>query len=347
MPIPRITVASVVALSLLFVGWPQTSTAQGPMDRGLAIEALKHTDYGLRFLRDRQAGDGSWSGSVHVTALALHAFLRSYQGYNEADGAFITRPVGYLLNHARDDGSIGHDPAHRVRDTAAAVLALHATGNPDYAPIVARAQAYLTGMQLDEDDGVGRDDPRYGGIADGVAAAPDVLTLYQALAALHDTGLAPVHPVWARARVFLERSQDAGSGAFASSPAAATAQGADPDPLPTRAGFAALLYAGADRDDPHVSAAWRWIGSRGGAGETAPGDRPFLFYDTAVAGMLGYGQPLVTGLDGAERNWRDDLTGALLDRYDPNGSWGDDPDTADLSTALAVRTLNRVLHSLR
>jgi hypothetical protein len=74
------SITRIPVLSLLLAAWPPLAPAQAPMDRGLAIQALKHTDYGLRFLRERQADDGSWSESVQVTALALYAFLRSYQG---------------------------------------------------------------------------------------------------------------------------------------------------------------------------------------------------------------------------------------------------------------------------
>ena len=44
--------------------------------------------------------------SVGITALALRALLESPEHYAESDGAFITRPVAYLLANAKSDGSI-------------------------------------------------------------------------------------------------------------------------------------------------------------------------------------------------------------------------------------------------
>ena len=49
------------------------------MDPGLHSKAKRATDEGLRYLREQQAEDGSWSESVGVTALALRAFLESHR----------------------------------------------------------------------------------------------------------------------------------------------------------------------------------------------------------------------------------------------------------------------------
>ncbi len=55
-------------------------------------------DAGLHYLRGQQATDGSVARSVGITALSLRAFLESHRGYNESDGAFITRQVDFLLS---------------------------------------------------------------------------------------------------------------------------------------------------------------------------------------------------------------------------------------------------------
>jgi hypothetical protein len=128
-------------------------------------------------------------------------------------------------------------------------------------------------MQRDEDENITPDDPDYGGIPDTPAAAPDLLTLYRALAALAATGDHAASTVCSKARVFIDRCQ-----------ASATESAA------------------------------------------------------AVAGF---------GTDGVAHNWRDDLVRVLLARYNANGSWGSAQDDANLATAHAVRTLNRIVHSLR
>ena len=82
-------------LSLLFI-FSLTSTAYAAdanMDPDLKSKAKRATDNGLHYLREHQAEDGSWSGSVGITALALRAYLQSHRHYTEEDGPFITRPI--------------------------------------------------------------------------------------------------------------------------------------------------------------------------------------------------------------------------------------------------------------
>ena len=80
--------------------------AADQMDPALKEKARRSIDAGLHYLRGQQADDGSLSGSVGITALALRAFLESHRGYNEADGPFVTRQVEFLLSKVNDDGSI-------------------------------------------------------------------------------------------------------------------------------------------------------------------------------------------------------------------------------------------------
>ena len=82
-----------------------------------------------------------------MTALALRAFLESYRGYDESDGAFITRPIAFLLAHVNEDGSISESNQNRAYNTAVSLTALAATGNPRYADVIAGGQAYLKSLR--------------------------------------------------------------------------------------------------------------------------------------------------------------------------------------------------------
>ena len=87
----------------LIVAWGLaiSASAEELMAHKLRRQAHEAIDQGLHYLRTQEAENGSWSGSVGVTGLALRAFLESPRGYNEADGAFITRPVNFILSNVQ------------------------------------------------------------------------------------------------------------------------------------------------------------------------------------------------------------------------------------------------------
>lgn len=336
----------------LVTALPLTAPAQPIVDRALAIEAFKHSDYGLRFLRSRQAQDGSWSGSVTVTALALRAFLESYQGYNEADGAFITRPVAFLLARAREDGSIGAPGEDPVDSTAAAVIALRATGNPAHGLVIANALRFLEGTQIDEDDGVSRAAPTYGAIAAEGGGAPALSRQTGAIEALHRGGLDAASPTWEKALHYVGRLQaEAAADGRADGGGYAPRPGASPRPGSTYTGLAALLLGGAGKDDPRVQAAWGWIRTNYALDFEGMDDVERLRgLATFAKAMRATGESLVQGTDGTSHNWRNDLITKVLALYNPDGSWGAQqaPEAQrDLATAWAVIALDQMVQSLR
>lgn len=135
--------AKLSAICLFLVCTGMAAQAEEQMDAELKNKAGRAVDAGLHYLRQEQADDGSWSNSVGITALALRGFLESHRGYNEGDGAFITRPVTFILNHVNEDGSISETNQNRNYNTAVAIVALQATGNPAYQDIIRGAQDFL------------------------------------------------------------------------------------------------------------------------------------------------------------------------------------------------------------
>ena len=98
-----------IAFAIVFVlgmgGFSQSFmavAAETDIDPVLKSKAKRATDRGLHYLRLSQFENGSWSNSVGITALALRAFLESYRGYSETDGAFITRPIQFILDNVKD-----------------------------------------------------------------------------------------------------------------------------------------------------------------------------------------------------------------------------------------------------
>lgn len=341
---------------------PSLGLAAPAMDPALKKKAQRATDRGLHYLREHQQQDGSWSDSVGVTALALRAFLGSHRGYNEGDGAFITKPVAYILYHINRDGSISEAAQNRNYNTAVSITALQATGNAKYAETIRNGQNFLKGLQIDEQEGYDKTHKYYGGIGYGGDERPDLSNQYMALEALKATALDPNDPVWEKALVFVSRSQNrsesndqefAGNdGGFTYMPGYSPHGGAGSYGSMTHAGLISLLYAGADKSDPRVKAAYDWIRSHYTL-EDNPGAKNkqglFYYYNAFAKSMYAYGDADITDSKGVKHNWRDDLARKLLSLQDKDGSWVNkeshrwwegDP---NLATAWSVIALNLVI----
>ncbi len=182
--------------------------AADQMDPALKEKARRSIDAGLHYLRGQQAENGSLSGSVGITALALRGFLESHRGYNEGDGPFVTRPVEFLLSKVNDDGSISESLQNRSYNTAVSLVALAATKNPKYQAAIANGQKFLTGHQIDESEGYKQDHRYYGGVGYGGDERPDLSNLYLAIEGLKASATDPKDPVWQKALVFVNRSQN-------------------------------------------------------------------------------------------------------------------------------------------
>ncbi|MCP5417603.1 MAG: terpene cyclase/mutase family protein [Chromatiaceae bacterium] len=340
-----------------------TAAAATPeMDADLSNKAARATDNGLRFLREQQAEDGSWSKSVGITALALRAFLESRRHYNEDDGPFITRPVKFILEHVKEDGSIADAISNRNYTTAVAITALQATGNPAYRSVIENAQKFLAKLQLDEEEGYPSDHKYYGGIGYGGDERPDLSNLYMAVEALHTTSMERADPLWKKALVFISRSQNnsetndlawAGNdGGFAYMPGYSPHGGAVSYGGMTHAGLLSLLFAGVDKEDPRVKAAHDWIRANYTLDEN-PGAKGkqglFYYYNVFAKSMYAFGEPLITDSNGATHNWRNDLAAKLIDLQAVDGSWVNEESQRwwegdkNLVTAWSVIAINHLL----
>jgi squalene-hopene/tetraprenyl-beta-curcumene cyclase len=332
------------------------------MDPVLREKAGRAADAGLHYLRLGQAEDGSWSNSVGITALALRGFLESHRGYNETDGAFITRPVKFILDHVNDDGSISETNQNRSYNTAVAVVALQATGNPAYQEVIANAQNFLRDLQIDAGEGYEPDHRYYGGIGYGGDERPDLSNQYLALEALSKSGLAEDDPVWDKALLFISRSQNrsesndqewAGNdGGFIYAPGFSPHGNTESYGGMTHAGLISLLFAGADKTDPRVQGAYDWIRGNYTLDENpgSPNAQGLFFYYNAFAkSMSAFGEPIVTDTNGVEHNWRNDLASKLISIQRDDGSWVNDVSprwwegNPDLCTSRAVIALNQAL----
>ncbi|MDA1302647.1 MAG: terpene cyclase/mutase family protein [Proteobacteria bacterium] len=334
------------------------------MDPALREKAGRAVDAGLHYLRLQQTEQGDYSNSVGITALALRGFLESHRGYNEGDGAFITRPVNFILNHVNDDGSISETNQNRSYNTAVAVVALAATNNPAYDEIIRNAQNFLKGLQVDTDEGYSSDHKYYGGIGYGSDERPDMSNAYLALEALAKSKVARDDPVWEKALYFMTRSQNnsetnnqewAGTdGGFIYAPGFSPHGVLDSYGGMTHAGLITLLFAGVDKMDPRVQAAYDWIRDNYTLEENpgAPDKQGlFFYYNVFAKSMLAFGEPTVTDTSGVSHNWRNDIAAKLISLQLEDGSWvnQDSPrwweGNPHLCTARAVIALDQALRT--
>lgn len=352
------------ALLLLVFAVFNVQAQDAAMDPELREKARRAVDAGLHYLRGKQADDGSWSNSVGITALGLRAFLQSHRGYGEHDGAFITRPIAFLLEHVNEDGSISETNQNRNYNTGVSLTALAATKNPKYGDVIKGAQRYLFGLQIDEEEGYESDHAYYGGIGYGGDERPDLSNIHMALEGLRSSAADPDDPVWDKALLFVSRSQNrsesndqewaANDGGFTYMPGYSPHKGTASYGGMTSAGLLSLLFAGADKDDPRVQAAYDWIRDNytleENPGATDGVQGLYYYYNVFAKSMKAYGASTVTDTDGAEHNWREDIARKLLSLQNEDGSWVN-PDSPrwwegnpDLVTAWSIIALNSALN---
>jgi squalene-hopene/tetraprenyl-beta-curcumene cyclase len=339
--------------------------AAGAMDPELQRRTRRAIAMGLHYLRGQQAPDGSMLNSVGITALALRGFLESPEKYNESDGAFITRQVEYIMSKVQPDGSISATLQATAYNTAVALNALAATKNPKYAPVIAAGQKFLVHHQVDEEEGYKPDHPFYGGIGYGGGERPDLSNVYIVLEGLKGSSMDPKDPVWQKALTFVNRTQNrsesndqkwaANDGGFAYRPGSNPPEyenGTSSYGGMTAAGLLSLLFAGVDKNDPRIQAAYKWMTANYTL-DVNPGTNKkhglFYFYNAFAKVMLAYGADTFTDGKGQQHNWRNELAQKLLSLQAQDGSWANRESNAwwedrpQLVTAWSVIALEQAL----
>ncbi len=312
--------------------------AEDNMDPALRGAARHAIDAGLMYLRSQQGPDGAVAKSVGFTALSLRAFLESPRGYNEGDGPFITKQVDFLLANAHPDGSIAESMGDSGYKTAVAIAALAATKNPKYDAVIDKGRKFLTLHQVDESEGYTKEHRYYGGFGYGGDQRPDLSNTYIALEGLKAASLDPKDPAWQKALLFVSRSQNrsesndqkwAGNdGGFV------YRTGTDPEQFEigdsasygsmTAAGLLSLLYAGLDKKDPRIQAAYQWLRNDYTLDVNPGTDKKhtlFYFYNAYAKVMRAMGDDTFVDSKGQTHNWRNELTRKLLTLQGPDGSW--------------------------
>jgi squalene-hopene/tetraprenyl-beta-curcumene cyclase len=336
-----------LALTLAFVAvfttcsWAaaQEATTQAPPQTTELVAS------GISFLRNSQDDNGSFSAHAGpgITAICTAALLRS--GLPTNDPA-VAAGLEYLLKHVQDDGGIyAEGSRYRNYETSLTVLALtEANNDGKYDDVIKAADAYLKGIQWDEEEGHGRDSLSYGGGGYGSHSRPDLSNTSFLIDALVAAGNGPDDPAIQKALVFVSRTQNLeskynatpfaakiGDGGFYYTPAAGgTSQAGTTDNgglrsygSMTYAGLKSMIYAGVDKDDPRVQAAYEWIANHftldenpgmGAAGQ-------YYYYHTFAKALNAIGNETIVGDDGTRHDWSGELVAKLAELQNADGSW--------------------------
>ncbi|MBN2243765.1 MAG: terpene cyclase/mutase family protein [Acidobacteria bacterium] len=345
----------LVVLCASQAAFPQQTAAQRiphQLQKGIAAGMQRGVDY----LLANQKEDGSWENHVGITALAATAINQMPGDNPQKQGPAVKKALEYIIGHAKPDGGIYGESVQNY-STAVSVMALVASGNPEYKTLIENAQKYMVGIQITGDP----NDKTFGGIGYSSKSRPDLPNLTYALEALKTSGLSEDNPVWKRAVQFVQRTQNRtesndqeyslNDGGFTYMPGMGW-QTAEPRSYGsmTYAGILSYSYADIKKGDPRVEAAMDWI-RKNYTLEQNPniGQKAVYYYYMVFAKALkAYGEPFITDGKGRRHNWREELCAKLLELQYPDGYWvNTDPaewqDNKVLVTAFTLIALENAL----
>jgi squalene-hopene/tetraprenyl-beta-curcumene cyclase len=355
----RLLLAGVVALAGCSEA-PKAGKTPPPAAAGSADAYKAAAAKAVEFLRTHQnenGGYGSFGGqpasSVGVTSLVAYSMMVSPAKLTEASSPELAKAIQFIVTKQDESGCIV-DPRMSLANynTSSGVMALVRTGNPAHADAIAKAKAYLTGIQLDDGEGVTKDDPFFGGAPYKPGRRiSDASNTGMWMDAMKELGLEPDDPAMQKALVFMQRvannpevnklawakdvaPEDAGGAVYRPAESAdKKAEGKEIDI--SKAGrrgrtgwrsyggvtyqmFKGFIYAGLKKDDPGVSGALDWIGNNWTLDEN-PGlgeEGQYYYYRVFARAHKAFGERDVAGHD-----WAAELADKLVALQRPDGSW--------------------------
>jgi squalene-hopene/tetraprenyl-beta-curcumene cyclase len=173
-------------------------------DISVLTELDRAQELGMKFLLSKQMENGSWNMHPAMTGLAISSMLRSGKPLTIEQKEAVDRGVKFILTCVKPTGAIyggGESDRYPNYSTAICTMALLATGNDEYTPIIKKARAFLLDSQFEEGDKVmvpqadgtekevviTKDDPGYGGIGYGKRKRPDLSNMQWAVEAIRLT----------------------------------------------------------------------------------------------------------------------------------------------------------------
>ena len=329
-----------------------------PVSASVANEARAALNRGLDWLVAKQAADGSWSNPDFPALTALPLWALAQSGRSET--AAIQRAVAHILTAVQPDGSICVTPREQRKggglcnyNTAVAMVALNAVGDPDLVPVIQKARQVIAGSQHLGDDmyagGMGYDPETGRPYADlsNSYLAYEAMRLTENVEDIRKAGEQRADLDWEAAQKFIQRVQNlpgpndqpwasddpAEKGGFAYKPdssMAGSVTNADGTlrlrsyGSMTYAGLLSFIYAKVDRNDERVKSAFEWTTKHWSLDEN-PGmgqQGLFYFYNVMAKALAAHGEEYIVREDGTRVPWREALIRKIigLQKVEPDGT---------------------------
>ncbi len=261
-----------------------------------------------------------------LTGMALAALMTKAQAkWSAAEKTAIDKGLAYIAKQQNEDGSFGQHVVNYT--TCAAILALAKSNRAEYAPLLKKAQHYILGIQNIENRGYAKSDRDYGSIGYGGDQRGDLSNLQFAIEALKKTEIDENHEAFAKAIVFLQRTQnlsdtndyrakskdkgkwvdvrggnDGGSAYYPGNSPAGYDKSNDGAKLPrsygsmTYAMLKTYIFCGLNKKDKRIVAAVKWMEENWTLSEN-PGASPLLPEKAKVQGLYYYYMVMAQALD--------------------------------------------------
>ena len=308
----------------------------------------KLTGGAINYLLKSQAEDGSYNAKTGpaVTALVTTALLRN--GRTPQDPA-IAKSLKYLQGFVKKDGGIYMEGStHKNYETCITLICFtEANKSKQYDKLIKGADAFLKGLQWDEDEGHDEASTNFGGAGYGGHKRPDLSNTTFLIDALKAAGNGPNDDAMKKALLFVSRCQNLETehnttpfaaknpdGGFYYTPAAGgTSQAGESANgglrsygSMTYAGLKSMIFAGVTPDDPRVKAAYKWATQHytleenpglGGAGL-------FYYYHTFAKALDAMGHDVIEDSNSVKHDWRQELVAELATHQNKDGSFVND-----------------------
>jgi squalene-hopene/tetraprenyl-beta-curcumene cyclase len=368
---------------------PFIAPVDAAMEKGLAyLESAINKDdgsYGAMF-PDKETGKDKYIPDVGITGLVVTAVAQSPFREREMKKEYFQKALKYILSNVQPDGSITNkgQGLENYR-TSIAITALNAVDAKQYADTIKKAQTFVKSLQFAPN----KENPGYeGGIGyGGSMARPDLSNTQTALEALRESGIPANDEVIQKSIKFLQRCQNStdtndydktqpdlvpvNDGGARYSPYESKVSPNAPEGKKmfpsygsmTYAFLKSMLYAGVDRNDPRVRAAFHWIlvnynldtnpGFTIEVEKNADQQGLYYYYHTMSKALLIYSSHALKTPDGKLHNWAMELSSKLISLQGKDGSWMNSSASRwyegnpSLVTAYSIAVLNNCRQELR
>lgn len=363
----------------------------------VAVEEM--TRAGAAWLAGRQQAEGWWpcgsacSGvakpGIAYTGLAFAALARLSRATRAQDPViaaalvkaidFIERNIDSHSGGLLDPREIaaGNPSPLRVFASALALNGLAVLDPAQHGESIRKLAVFLEQRQLSELNGFPPADWHHGGwnrYEDnrGFSLSTDIVILAYVLEALAAAGTPQDRPVWDRARLFLERTQNydddpcrplpGDDGGFRFNPRTSRGVVGDGPPFNsygtvTADGIRSLIYAGTPAGAPRLDAALAWVRQHYEI-DGVPGFPPdfpvpyrnglkFYYLRSLTEALAAAGREVIVTPDGTSHYWMREVADTLLGLQRPDGSWQNpinimNEDDPIVATAFALLALGRI-----